>query len=67
MVRLVREREEFTEKQKQYQYTGERWRRGQLAFSLSLLQNYLQLADKRQGTTSVVPQMVHYNSVFSRC
>jgi hypothetical protein len=33
----------------------------------SYLQNYLPLADKRQGTTSVVPQMAHSDSGFSRC
>jgi hypothetical protein len=33
----------------------------------SLLQNCLQSADMRQGTTSVVPQMVHSDSGFSRC
>jgi hypothetical protein len=34
---------------------------------LSHLQNCLQLVDKRQGTTSVVPQMARYDSGFSRC
>jgi hypothetical protein len=33
----------------------------------SHLQNCLQLADMRQGTTSVVPQMAHSDSGFSRC
>jgi hypothetical protein len=31
------------------------------------LQNCLQLADKRQGTTLVVPQKAHSDSGFSRC
>jgi hypothetical protein len=31
------------------------------------MQNYLQLADMRQGTTSVVPKMVSIESGFSRC
>jgi hypothetical protein len=35
--------------------------------SLSLLQNCLQSGDICQGTTSVVPQMAHSNSGFSRC
>jgi len=34
---------------------------------LSLLQNSLQLAEMRQGTTSVVPKMAHPDSGFSRC
>jgi hypothetical protein len=34
---------------------------------VSRLQNCLSLADKRQGTTSVVPQMAHSDSGFSRC
>jgi hypothetical protein len=33
----------------------------------SHLQNCLLLADKRQGTTLVVPEMVHSDSGFSRC
>jgi hypothetical protein len=33
----------------------------------SLLQNCLQLADKRQGMTSVVPQMDQTDFGFSRC
>jgi hypothetical protein len=32
---------------------------------MSLLQNCLQLADKRQGTTSVVPQMAHPDSALA--
>jgi hypothetical protein len=36
-------------------------------FQKSLLQNYLQLADKCQGMTSVVPKMIQTESGFSRC
>jgi hypothetical protein len=34
---------------------------------LSLLQNFLKDMEKRQGTTSVVPNRAIYNSGFSRC
>jgi hypothetical protein len=38
----------------------------QMGSLLSPLQSCLQLADMRQGTTSVVPQMVHPDSGISR-
>jgi hypothetical protein len=41
--------------------------RSQPKFQYSLMQNCFPLADMRQGTTSVVPQMTHFDSVFSRC
>jgi hypothetical protein len=38
----------------------------ELPVPMGLLQNCLQLADTRQGTTEVVPEMAHPDSGFSR-